>query len=336
MVSVNNCWILSLVLAAAAPVAAQEVNIYSARQPDLIQPILDAFSNATGIKTNTAFMDKGMIERLQAEGERSPADIVLTVDIANLSALAKAGVLQAVQSTRIETEIPEQYRDPGDLWFGVTTRARVIYASIDRVADGEVTTYEDLIDPKWKGRICTRSGLHNYSIGLLAAYIAHHGAAAAERWAAGLRANLAQRPEGGDRDQAKAIWAGVCDIALGNTYYVGEMLGDPQQAEWAQTLRIVFPVFDGGGTHINISGMAMTKSAPNHDNALKLMEYLVSPAAQALYAELNYEYPLVAGVAQSGLVASWGTFAPDTIALSEIALHRTEALQIMETVDFDG
>ncbi len=323
-------------LALAAPAWAQEVNVYSARQPELIDPILQAFTVETGIKVNSVFMDKGIIERLQAEGDLSPADLVLTTDIANLSAIVEAGVVQPVQSEVIEAAIPEDFRDPADMWFGVTSRARVIYASRDRVAEGEVTTYEDLADPKWQGRICARSGLHNYNIALLSAAIAHHGPEAAKVWAAGLKANLARKPEGGDRDQAKAVWSGECDIALGNTYYVGQMLSDSEQAEWANAIRVVFPIFEGGGAHVNISGMAMTKAAPNHDNALKLMEYLVSPTAQALYAELNFEYPLVAKVPSSALVAGWGTFERDTINLADIAANRADALRIMEEVDFDN
>lgn len=316
--------------------AAQEVNIYSARQPGLINPILKMFTAETGIKTNTVFMDKGMIERLKAEGDHSPADVILTVDIANLNAIVASGVVQAVHSDVIDSEIPAQYRDPANMWFGVTMRARVVYASRDRVNEGEITTYEDLADPKWQGRLCTRSGLHNYNIALLSAAIAHHGADAALEWAAALKANLARRPEGGDRDQAKAIWSGACDIALGNTYYIGEMLQDAEQKTWADAVRIIFPRFEGGGTHVNISGMAMTKSAPNHDNALKLMEYLVSPAAQELYADLNFEYPLVAGVPVPDVVESWGALTPDAISLAEIATNRVEAVRIMEQVDFDG
>ncbi len=325
-----------VLLAGAAPGLAQEVNLYSARQPELIQPILDAFTAETGIAVNIVFLEKGMIERLQAEGDRSPADLILTTDIANLAAIVDAGVTQAVQSDIIEAAIAAEFRDPADMWFGVTARARVIYASRDRVADGAVTTYEDLADPKWQGRICTRSGLHNYNIALLSAAIGHHGVAAAEAWAAGLKANLAQKPEGGDRDQAKAIWAGVCDIALGNTYYVGQMLADAEQAEWANAIRIIYPRFADGGTHLNISGMAMTKSAPNRDSALKLMEFLVSPSAQAQYAGRNHEFPLAAGVARSALVASWGDFSADDLPLSAIAANRAEALKIMERVAYDN
>ena len=329
--------ILALALTGAAlPALSQEVNVYSHRQPELIQPLIDAFTAESGIAVNIAFVDKGMVERLVAEGKRTPADLVLTVDIARLSEVVNAGVTQPVDSAVLQANIPARYRDPGNQWFGLTSRARIIYASKDRVAEGEVTTYEDLADPKWKGRICTRSGTHDYNLALLGAVIAHDGEPAAKAWAEGIRANLARKPAGGDRDQVKAIWAGECDISLGNTYYMGEMLADPEQAEWANSVRIVFPTFVEGGTHMNISGLAMTKAAPNRDAALKLMEFLSSDEAQKIYAETNHEFPVKPGVPVSALVASWGSFTPDTLPLIDIAAERPVALKIMEEINFDG
>ncbi len=319
----------------AIPAIADEVNIYSSREPQLIEPILDAFSQATGIETNVVFIKDGLIERLKAEGRRSPADVVLTVDISNLAAIVDAGVTQPVISDVIEANIPAEFRDPEGLWFGLTSRARVIYASKERVADGEVTTYEDLTDPKWKGRFCTRSGLHDYNVALLSAYIAHHGAEAAEEWLAGIKSNLARKPQGNDRAQVKAIWAGECDIAIGNTYYMGEMLADTEQQAWADSVNIVFPVFQDSGVHVNLSGMAMTKSAPNAEAALALMEFLTNAEAQTIYAEANYEYPLLESAKVSELVAGWGDFIADETPLSEIAAHRSEALKIVDRVGFD-
>ena len=324
----------SALVAVAAPVLADEINIYSHRQPELIQPLLDAFTKETGITTNVAFVEKGMVERLQAEGDRSPADVVLTVDIARLSQVVDAGVTQPVTDEALAAAIPTELR--GDNWFGLTTRARIVYASKDRVADGEVTTYEDLADPKWKGRICTRSGTNDYNIALMSAVIAHKGAEAAKAWAEGLKANLARKPEGGDRDQVKAIWAGECDISLGNTYYMGQMVNDPEQKAWADSVRIVFPTFEGGGTHMNVSGVALTKAAPNKEAALKLMEWLTSDEAQKIYAETNHEFPVKPGVATSDLVAGWGSFTPDALPLTEVAANRATALRIMEEINFDG
>ena len=329
--------LLALALATtAAPALAQEVNIYSHRQPELIQPLVDAFTAQTGIHVNVAFVDKGMAERLVAEGNRSPADLVLTVDIARLTQIVEAGVTQAIESPVLAANIPATLRDPANHWFGLTTRARIIYASRDRVAEGEVTTYEDLADPKWKGRICTRSGTNDYNVALTAAVIAHHGEDAARAWLEGLKANLARKPDGGDRDQIKAIAAGECDIAIGNTYYLGQMLADPEQTEAANAVRPVFATFEGDGTHLNISGVAMTAAAPHKADALAFMEWLSSDKAQEIYASTNHEYPVKEGVTRSELVASWGDFTADSKPLADIAALRPAALKLVEEVNFDG
>lgn len=320
----------------AVPARAAEINVYSYRQPELVQPLFDAFTAATGITVNVAFVDKGMVERLVAEGDRSPADLVMTSDIARLSQLVDAGVTQAVTSDILTANIPPADRDPDGQWYGLTNRARIVFASTERVADGEVTTYEDLADPKWRGRICTRAGTHDYTLGLMSAMIAHHGEAAAKVWAEGLKANLAKKPDGGDRDQVKSIWAGECDISLGNTYYMGQMRADPDQTAWADAVRIVFPVFENGGTHVNVSGVLMTKAAPNREQALQLMEFLSSDEAQRIYAETNHEFPVKPGVPRSALVESWGPFTPDSLNMNELAKYRPAALRLMEEVDFDG
>lgn len=321
---------------AAAPLAAQEVNVYSYRQPELIAPLTDAFSEATGIEVNVAYLEKGMIERLQAEGRRSPADLVFTVDISRLAAIVDADLTQPAVSDTLNANVPEQYRDPDNRWWGLTTRARIVYASKERVAEGEVTTYEDLADPKWKGRICTRSGTHAYNVALTSAILNYYGEDGAKEWLEGVKANLARKPQGNDRAQVKAIWAGECDIAIGYTYYMGKMLEDPEQAQWANSVNIVFPTFENAGTHVNISGVAMTKYAPNPENALKLMEYLTSPAAQEIYATANYEYPIAPGSKPDDLVASWGSFVADDVNLMTLAANRSAALKLIEIVDFDG
>jgi len=322
--------------ATLAPTAQADVNIYSYRQPELIQPILDAFTEDTGIATNIAFLNKGLVERLQAEGARSPADIILTVDVARLAAAVDAGVTQAVDSDTLVEKIPAAFRDADNHWFGVTTRARIVYAAKDRVDPSEITTYEELADPKWKGRICTRSGTHAYTLALVAAMIHHHGEEAAKTWLEGVKANLARKPQGNDRAQVKAIWAGECDLSLGNTYYMGQMLKDPEQEAWAKSVNVLFPVFEGGGTHVNISGIAMTKAAPNREEALQFMEYLTSDHAQEIYAEVNYEYPVVPGTEPSDLVKSWGSFTADDVNLIALSRDRAAALRLVEEVDFDG
>lgn len=315
---------------------SQEVNVYSYRQPELIQPLTDAFTKRTGIAVNVAFLKKGLIERLKAEGSRTPADLVFTVDISRLNAVVEAGLTQPVQNEFLSKNIPAIYRDPDGHWFGLTTRARIIYASKSRVSQGEVTTYEDLASPKWKDRICTRSGTHAYTLALTAAYLHHHGEAETLKWLKGLKANLAQKPQGNDRAQVKAIWAGVCDISLGNTYYMGKMLGNPDQRAWAESVTVEFPEFQSGGTHVNVSGLALTKHAPNRDNAVALMEFLASPEAQEIYASDNFEYPIAPGTEADPLVKSWGDFTPDNVNLTAIAKLRSDALRLMEVVDFDG
>ena len=325
-----------LAMLIASPVFAEEVNIYSHRQPELIQPLMDQFTAETGIDVNIAFVDKGMAERLKAEGNRSPADLVLTVDIGRMEELVEADVLQAAEDPVLAANIPPAYRDPGNLWFGLTTRSRVVYASLERVKPGEITTYEDLVNPKWQGRLCMRSGLNDYNVALTAAFLLHHGPEATTAWLQGLKANLAHKPLGGDRDQVKSIWSGECDIALGNTYYIGQMLNDDSEKDYATAVRIDFPIFEGGGAHMNISGIALTKAAPNKAAAVKLMAWLSSDEAQKIYAEANHEFPVKAGVARSTLVQSWGGFTPDSLGLADIAKARSDAVKLIEGVDFDG
>ncbi|KZL02004.1 Iron uptake protein A1 precursor [Pseudovibrio sp. Ad5] len=322
----------------ASAQAEGEVNIYSYRQPELIKPLLDAFTAETGVKANVVFAKKGLGERMKAEGKNSPADVLLSVDIGRLQGAKDLGVTQPVVSDVINGNIPANLRDSEGHWFGLTTRARVIYASKDRVAQDSIT-YEELADPKWKGRLCTRSGQHVYSIGLIASMIAHKGEAETQKWLEAVRDNLARKPTGNDRAQVKSIFAGECDISLGNTYYMGKMQTnekDPEQKDWAASVRILFPNTEGRGTHVNISGMVLAKNAPNKDNAVKLMEFLASDEAQAIYAAQNFEYPVEPGIAPSELVASWGSFKADEVSLNEIAAQRAKASELVDIVGFDN
>lgn len=313
------------------------VNIYSYRQPALIQPALDAFTAETGIKTEILFLDKGLEDRIAAEGSNSPADVILTVDIARLTTIKDKGVTQALDDETVNANLPEEYRDPEGHWFGVTKRARVVYASKDRVGD-EPITYADLADEKWKGKICMRSGQHDYNLALFSAAIAHWGEEKTEEWLTGLKNNLARKPDGGDRPQVKAIAAGECDIAIGNTYYVGLMLTndkDPEEKAAAEAIKIVFPTFENGGTHVNVSGVALAKHAPNRDNAVKLIQFLSSPKAQQIQAEQSYEYPVQPGLKASDTVESFGTLNADTLPLAEIAKHRKAASEMVDRVGVD-
>ncbi|HSD93316.1 MAG TPA: Fe(3+) ABC transporter substrate-binding protein [Methyloceanibacter sp.] len=326
-------------LAAAGVQAAEpgEVNIYSYRQPYLIEPLLKEFTQETGIKANVIFAEKGLIERIQAEGRNSPADVLLTVDVGNLTQATGSGIAQPISSPALETEIPAAYRAEDWEWVALTRRARVIYASKERVKQDSIT-YEELADAKWRGKICARSGQHPYNVALIASMIAHHGEQWTEEWLRGVKANLARKPAGNDRLQVKGVYAGECDLALGNTYYMGAMLTDekaPEQKAWAESVNILFPNSNDRGTHINISGAVVAKYAPNKDNAIKLVEFLASDKGQEMYAEVNHEYPVRDGVPWSPLVKSWGDFKPDPISLNEIAALRKQASELVDKVGFD-
>ncbi|WP_414901703.1 Fe(3+) ABC transporter substrate-binding protein [Rhizobium cremeum] len=328
---------VSFGMMAGAAFADGEVNVYSYRQPELIQPLLDEFTKETGIATNVLFLDKGLVERIAAEGANSPADVILTVDIGRLIEAKDGGVTQPLQNETINKDIPAQYRDPAGEWFGLTTRGRVVYASKERVPETAIT-YEELADPKWKGRICVRDGQHSYNIGLFASMIAHHGAEFTEKWLTGVKNNLVRKPDGNDRSQAKSIMSGECDIALGNTYYVGLMLTndkDPEEKEWAAAIKVLFPNAADRGTHVNISGMALAKNAPNKDNAVKLMEFLSSGKAQEIYADQVFEYPVLPGAKVSDVVASFGPIKPDTLPLVDIAANRKLASELVDKVGFN-
>jgi iron(III) transport system substrate-binding protein len=324
-------------LFAGSALADGVVNIYSYRQPDIIKPVLDAFTAETGIKTEVLFLDKGLEDRILAEGTNSPADVILTVDIARLTNAKAKGVTQSLDDTTVNGNLPAEYRDPEGHWFGLTKRARVVYASKDRVKDTAIT-YADLADPKWKGKVCIRSGQHDYNLALFSAAIDHWGAEKTEEWMRGLKANLAHKPDGGDRPQAKAIFAGECDIALGNTYYVGLMRTnekDPEEKDWGNAINVIFPTFENGGTHVNVSGAALAKNAPNRDNGVKLIQFLSSPTAQQIYAEQTYEYPVEPGLEPSEMVKSFGTLKADTLSLDEVAKNRKEASEMVDRVGLD-
>lgn len=321
---------------ATSAFAANEVNVYSYRQPYLIEPLLKEFETQSGVKVNLIYADKGLVERVKREKELTPADVLLTVDISRVMELVNAGLAEHVHSAVLEKNIPAQYRDKNDEWFALTTRARAIYTSKDRVGKlPENFTYYDLAKPELKGKVCVRSGKHAYNVSLVASMIAHDGEAKAKEFLVGLKNNLAQKPQGGDRDQVKAIKEGICDYSLGNSYYFGKMLEDDKQRAWAESVYINFPNQTTTGTHVNISGVAVAKYSKNKENALKLVEFLSSDKAQHLYAELNHEYPVKPGVAVSKLVESWGTFKADTLPLNDIAKNYDKALKLIDEVKFD-
>ncbi|MBY5540625.1 Fe(3+) ABC transporter substrate-binding protein [Rhizobium leguminosarum] len=317
--------------------AAAEINLYTTREPALIAPLLEAFTKSTGTKINTVFLKDGLAERVASEGASSPADILMAVDAGNLVDLVDKGVTQPVESPVLNSAIPEQLRDPKGNWFALSMRARVLYAAKD--IDISTFNYEELADPKWKGKICIRSGQHPYNTALFADYIAHYGAEETEKWLTGVKANLARKAAGGDRDSAKDILGGICDIGIANSYYVGLMRsgkGGEEQVKWGDAIKVILPTFKNGGTQVNISGAAIAKHSPNKAEAVKLLEYLVSDEAQKIYAEANYEYPVKAGVAADPIIASFGELKIDSKPLSEIVSHRKQASELVDKVGFDN
>jgi iron(III) transport system substrate-binding protein len=324
---------------AAEPTLAQsnEVNIYTYREPGLIKPALEAFTKATGIKVNTLFAADGLAERMRSEGGNSPADLLIAVDIGRLQQAIDLGVTQPVKSEPLDKAIPAQFRDPQGQWYALTLRSRIAYLAKDRVTD-EALTYEGLADAKWRGKICIRSGQHAYNTSLIAAFIARHGEAKTETWLRGVKANQARKPSGGDREGARDILAGACDLAIGNSYYVGLMRNgkDEDQRKWGNAIRTINPTFEGGGTHVNISGMVMARHAPNRANAQKLMELLISDGAQHVFSDLNYEYPVVTEAPLPDTVKSFGTLRPDSLPLNEVARNRKAASMLVDKVGFDN
>ncbi|HPE61390.1 MAG TPA: Fe(3+) ABC transporter substrate-binding protein [Thiolinea sp.] len=323
-----------LVGSLAAPAFAEgEVNVYSARKEQLIKPLFDRFTEQTGITVNLVTgKDDALLERLRLEGENTPADLLMTADAGRLYRAMEMALTQPVESEVLQQDIPEHLRDPGNQWFGLTSRARPIFYAKDKVKPEALSTYEDLADPKWKGRICIRSSDNIYNQSLLGSMIAADGAEKAQVWADGFVKNFARPPEGGDRDQIRAAADGVCDLAIANTYYYGQMLAgnDADEQAAAEKVAIFWPNQQDRGTHINISGAAVTKAARNRDNAIKLLEFLVSDDAQHWYAEANQEYPVKPGVEPGERLKGWGEFKADSVNLSELGRNNAEAVKIMD------
>jgi iron(III) transport system substrate-binding protein len=323
---------LALSAFSSPALANGEVNIYSYRQEVLIRPLLDEFTKSTGIKVNIVYVKDAGIERLKAEGKASPADAVLTVDVANLVQLDEAGLLQPVKSAAIEANIPEQYRDPNGKWFGLSLRARIVVYNPAKVKKEELTTYEALADSNWAKRICIRTSGHTYNLALTSSIIAANGAEKAQAWASGFAKNLARNPTGGDRDQIQAVAAGVCDLAIVNTYYLAGMLSGKDEAakKAGEAVKPFFPNQANRGTHVNISGAAVTASAKNKDNAVKLIAFLSGDAAQKIYADKVQEYPVKPGIEPSKILLDFGSFKADPLPLAKLGALRAEALKIVD------
>ena len=314
---------------------AETVNVYSFRQPFLIEPILKSFTEETGIETKVIFAKKGLIQRIKREGKLSPADVVLTSNFSKLLQLKTDGLTQPFTAAdTINKNVPAQFRDSEAHWVALTKRVRNIYSSKSRLGKLDIA-YEDLANPEYKGKICTRSGKHPYNLGLIASMIAHNGEANTKTWLNGVKQNLARKPQGNDRAQVKAIKEGLCDMSLGNSYYLGKMLKDEKQIAWANSVELNFPNQSNRGSHINVSGGVIAKYSPNQKAAQALLAYLTTDKAQALYAELNMEYPVKTDVAPSKLVSSWGTFKEDSVRLEDIAANIKTALKLTDQTKFD-
>jgi iron(III) transport system substrate-binding protein len=324
-------------LLAATAVQAQQVNLYTTREPGLIKPLLEAFTAKTQIKVNTVFVKDGLAERVAAEGARSPADVLMTVDFGQLIELVDKSLTQPVTSPALTSAVPADLRDPAGHWLALSMRGRIVYAARDRVKLDAIT-YEELADLKWKGKLCIRSGQHPYNTALIANMIARSGEAATEAWLKGVKANLARKASGGDREVARDILGGICDIGVGNSYYVGLMRsgkGGPDQKKWGDAITTVLPRFKDGGTHINVSGAAVAKNAPNKAQAIALLEHLVTDEAQTVYASVNYEHPVKPGAKVDEMIAGLGTLVPDKTPLPEVARNRRNASLLVDKVGFD-
>jgi iron(III) transport system substrate-binding protein len=336
LIGATTAWLALTALPAHA--ANDELTLYTTREPALIQPLISAFSAQSNVKVNTVFVKDGLLERVKAEGARSPADVLMTVDIGALMDLVDGGVTQPVKSPALESAIPANLRGADGQWFSLSLRARVLYA--DKALPLASFRYEDLASPKYKGKVCIRAGQHPYNTALVAALIAHDGEAKAEQWLRGVKANLARKATGGDRDVARDILGGICDVGLANSYYVGQMKSSKEGTDarkWGDAIKVVRPTFaKSGGTHVNISGAAVAKNAPQRANAVKLLEFLVSEPAQALYAQTNYEYPVRKGVALDPIIASSiGELKADPLPVAEIAKYRKQASALVDKVGFD-
>lgn len=319
----------------AVPALAQSVNLYTTREPSLLNPVLEAFTKDTGVKVNAVFLKDGLQERIRAEGANSPADVMLMVDVGEIAAAVDAGITQPVKSEVVDKVVPAQLR-PANNWVTLTKRARIVVVSKDRVSQDAIT-YEDLADPKWKGKFCIRAGQHPYNNALFAAYLVHNGAEKSEAYLKALRANAARKPGGGDRDVARDIQSGLCDIAVINTYYIGLMSqAKNEQKGWFDAIKPLKTTFANGGTHVNVSAAAIAKNAPNKDNAVKLIEYMLGEKAQALYANGNFEFPVNAAVTDSAAVRLLGAVTPDKLPLSEVAKQRKAAADLVDKVGFDN
>ena len=327
-------FILSPASAQQAP--ARVVNVYSYRSRFLTEDIFAAFSERTKITVRLVSAKEGLVERIALEDQNSPADVLISNDSTRLFQAKEQNITSSIDdNTFAGNKLPNHLRDKDHHWFALTRRARILYVAADRLGEERIRRYEDLALPQWKGRICTRSFNHDYNLDLLSAILIHNGLSNTKKWLYGLRDNLSRKPQGNDRAQIRAISDGICDIAIGNSYYYGIMLADPKQKNWTDNVTPIFPNQNDYGTHINITGMALMRNAPNRNEALELMSFLLSFEAQSNFAQKNYEYPALDGVPPAELLQQWGVFKQDVLNPARIAESRRKAIELVHEVDFN-
>ena len=330
---INPAFYLILCAIFVSPtLSSEELNVYSARKEAYIKPLLDQFSQTHNVQVNlvTSKAD-ALIQRLIGEGENTPADVLITVDAGRLYRAQQAGLLRSIDGSQFTKAAPSQFQDPQGYWFGLSLRARTIVYHPQRVQASELSDYASLADPRWKQRICIRSSNNIYNQSLVASMIAHDGVETTQHWANHFVGNFARKPQGGDRDQIKAVAAGQCDIAVVNSYYLGSMLiGSDAEKAAARSVRLFWPNQQERGVHMNISGIAVTQHAKNSQLAIQLIEFLYTDEAQAWYGDVNMEYPVRKGITTNPTLLSWGDYQADDLALTELGVHNSEAVKIMD------
>ena len=321
--------------AGVVAVRADEINLYSTREPQLVEPVIAAFTRATGITVNLTYIEVNLVKRVTEEGKQSPADVLMTIGLDKTSQFATANLTQTIASPAIDASIPAPLRDRGGQWIGLSIRPRVVMMRADATLDA--IRYEDLADPKWRGKLCMRSPLHQNNVALIAAFFIHHGADKTETWLRGLKANLVHAPKGKDNDVVCEIGQGICEIGIANTVALAQLRDGREGAEWtawAAKVKTVPTSFNGGGAHVNLTGVALAKHAPHRDSAVKFLKFLLTPDAQTLYAAAELEVPIAANATPHPLVAAMGSFPIDALPADAIAANQKAAIALIKKVEY--
>jgi iron(III) transport system substrate-binding protein len=320
--------------ASAATAQADEINLYSTREASLMEPVIASFTATTGIKVNLTYVEDNLVKRMKAEGDASSADVLMTIGLDKTSQFVTKGLTQTISSPVLDNAIPPQLR--GAQWVTLSVRPRVVMARAD-VALGAIH-YEDLAEPKWRGKLCMRSPLHQNNVALIAAYLVHHGAETTEAWLNGLKANLVHKPAGKDNDVIREIAQGTCEIGIGNTVALAQLRAGREGSDWsgwARAVKAVPTAFKGGNTHVNLTGAAIAKHAPHPAAAQRFLEFLVTPAAQRIYAAAELEYPVLATADRDPILVEIGSFSADALPIDQIAAHQQAAVALIRKVGFD-